>query len=353
MAPPAEGGSDGGTDAGFAKTANPNASADAKKLLFYLESLRGKSGRHVISGQEVAPDSVAELSSMSHYIDDLYTLTGKYPAYVEFGLGSGQSGTGLESASDMQTVASAAIQWWNAGGLVGMFASLGNPVGGGTGNDLTFTSANAHDLVTAGNPTNDTFNAQLDTLAAALDQLQQAGVVVLWRLLHEMNGNWAWWAMGDNGGHIAVSDFVAIWKYEFNYLTSVKRLNNLLWVYGPNAASGTTLAVDTYFPGAAYVDVSGEDLYDPSINLGTDNYNRGSSLTTSFGLAEFGPGFSSDGGFDDKLLIDVIESQYPDITFFKFWTSWSGADTAIVDNSDASGLMNHPSVITRTDLAWR
>jgi mannan endo-1,4-beta-mannosidase len=343
--------SDGG--GGTAQTANPNASTDARKVLAYLESLRGKSGKHVISGQEIAPDDASQLGDMSHYLDGLYTQTGKYPAFVEFGLGSGQSGTGIESPSDMQLVAQAAINWWNAGGLVGMFASLGDPVGGGTGSSLSFSSADAHDLITPGTAINATFLGQLDRLAAALETLQQAGVVVLWRPLHEMNGFWNWWSMGDGGGHIAVADFVAIWRYYFDYFTSVKHLNNLLWVYGPNAAGGSTSPVDTFFPGAAYVDISGVDLYDANVGLGSDNYNRGRALTKSFGLNEFGPGFSSDGSFNNQQLIEILVSQYPDITFFKYWTSWSGANEAIVDNANATGLMNHPAVITRSDLAWR
>jgi mannan endo-1,4-beta-mannosidase len=343
-------------DAGaLASTANPNATTDTKKLLTYLNSLRGKTGKHVISGQEIAPDDVSELADQSHYIGDLFTQTGKYPAYVEFGLGSGSSGLGIEDPADMQTVASAAIQWWTAGGLVGVFVSLGNPTGGGIGSSLAFTSSDAHDLVTAGTATNATFNSQLDAVAVALDTLQQAGVVVLWRVFHEMNGNWNWWSMGDNGGHIVVADYIAIWTYAFNYFTTTKQLNNLLWVYSPNAGSSNSVA--TYFPGSKYVDVGGMDFYDPNVSdMASNGYGPGSALTVSWGLCEYGPGGPTGpatGNFDNKNLIDAINSSFPNATFFKYWTSWSGASIAIVDNQDATGLMNDPSVITRTDLDWR
>ena len=35
----------------------------------------------------------------------------------------------------------------------------------------------------------------LDRIASALEELQDAGVVVLWRPLQEMNGSWFWWGM--------------------------------------------------------------------------------------------------------------------------------------------------------------
>jgi len=333
-------------------TANPNASSDAHKILAYLRGLQGKTGKHVISGQNIGGDGISQFApNMAHYVDELHTQTGKWIALAGFGLGYPD----LQSAADMQTTRKYAADWWKTGGLVTMWASPGNPQTGGNAQDANFTGA--RQLLTTGDPLNDKWKAILDRIATALAGLQEDGVVVLWRPLHEMNGNWFWWSM-DNGVNMAPADFAAIWKYEFDYFTNVKHLNNLLWVYSPNAAGGGMKAVDYYFPGASFVDLGGEDFYNPDPpSLGATNYDKGRALVAPFGFCEFGPGQSTaggaDGNFDNKKLIDAINGQYKDISFFMYWSSWQGANVAIIDNKNATGLMNDPSIITRDDLAWK
>ena len=68
---------------------------------------------------------------------------------------------------------------------------------------------------------------ELDILAAGLGELQDAGVVVLWRPFHEVNGDWFWW------GGKKPETFIRVWRHMFDYFTKTKKLNNLLWVYGP------------------------------------------------------------------------------------------------------------------------
>ncbi len=340
-------------DAGSAVTANSNASSDAHRILTYLTGLKGKAGKHVISGQNIGGDGVSQFApNLAHYVDELHTQTGKWIALAGFGLGYPD----LQSAADMQITRKYASDWWKTGGLVTMWASPGNPqTGSGNCQDTNFSGA--RDLITPGNPLNDKWKAILDRIATALAGLQDDGVVVLWRPLHEMNGNWFWWSM-DNGANMSPADFLAIWKYEFDYFTNVKHLNNLLWVYSPNVAGGGMKAVDYYFPGSSVVDLGGEDFYNPDPpSLGATNYDKGRALTAPFGFCEFGPGQSmaggADGNFDNKKLIDAINGQYRDISFFMYWSSWQGANVAIIDNKNATGLMNDPAIITRDDLAWK
>ena len=92
---------------------------------------------------------------------------------------------------------------------------------------------------------------ELDTLAAGLKQLQDAGVVVLWRPFHEMNGDWFWWG-GKNP-----EAFINVWRHMFDYFTKTRGLNNLLWVYGPNHGKKTA----AYYAGDGYTDVVGLDAY--------------------------------------------------------------------------------------------
>jgi hypothetical protein len=51
------------------------------------------------------------------------------------------------------------------------------------------------DLIDPSKPVNVAWMRKLDRIAAALQELKDAGVIVLWRPMQEMNGNWFWWGM--------------------------------------------------------------------------------------------------------------------------------------------------------------
>src|SRR5690606_9161779 len=91
---------------------------------------------------------------------------------------------------------------------------------------------NVRDLITPGKPGYSNWIRMLDDLAVHLQTLENRGVVVLFRPLHELNGTWFWWG-GQNP-----DDFRAFWRHMFDYFTRVKGLDNLLWVYSPNTGSG-------------------------------------------------------------------------------------------------------------------
>ena len=44
----------------------------------------------------------------------------------------------------------------------------------------------------------------------------------------------------------------------FNYLTQVKGLHNILWIYSPDQGAPTP---SLYYPGSNYVDIVGLDVY--------------------------------------------------------------------------------------------
>jgi mannan endo-1,4-beta-mannosidase len=69
--------------------------------------------------------------------------------------------------------------------------------------------------------------------------------------LHEAAGTWFWWGAKGSG------PCKALWKLMFNRFVNVHGLNNLIWVWTSDVASD---AADWY-PGDAYVDVIGMDIY--------------------------------------------------------------------------------------------
>lgn len=209
---------------------NPKATQQAKKLLCYLYS---QSGNHVLSGQQETSWSNPE-SDITWYTDNGM----KAPAIL-----------GGDYLYPTGTTARA-IAYWNAGGIPMIRYHMGAPPNSDT-YENSMGSANLDQVLVAGSAENSSFKAKLDYAAGELSKLQQANVAVLWAPFHEVQQNgWFWWSKGSG------AQFVAIWKYTFDYLTTQKGLNNLVWLMpfsgSPNAA---------YYPGKAYLDLSGPDTY--------------------------------------------------------------------------------------------
>ncbi|MCX6972178.1 MAG: glycosyl hydrolase [Verrucomicrobia bacterium] len=122
------------------------------------------------------------------------------------------------------------------------------------------------------------WEAQVDRVAAYLKLLADADVPVLWRPYHEMNGGWFWW------GHRTTPGFgyARLWRNLFNRLTVTHGLNNLLWVWNPNAprvtAGDEAGPYADYYPGGDVVDVLATDIY--------HNDYRDSHATDLLALAE-------------------------------------------------------------------
>ncbi len=98
----------------------------------------------------------------------------------------------------------------------------------------------------------------MDRIAGYLKELQDAGVPVLFRPYHEMNGNWFWW-----GGRPGPDGSAALYRQIYDRYVHVHHLNNLVWVWNVNSPSGNTGSVADYFPGSAYADVLTMDIYGP------------------------------------------------------------------------------------------
>ena len=116
------------------------------------------------------------------------------------------------------------------------------------------------ELVTEGTEINKVFKSELALDAEFLAAFRDAGVPIIWRPFHEMNGGWFWFHPFDNGKLLDASVFVEMWKYVYNYFTDECGLDNLLWEYSPNNMNGGTDVMYCY-PGDEYVDLVGLDWY--------------------------------------------------------------------------------------------
>jgi len=99
----------------------------------------------------------------------------------------------------------------------------------------------------------------LDAIANELKKLQDAGVPVLWRPLHEASGGWIWW--GASGPEAYKKLYILMYeKFTYEY-----KLNNLIWVWNGQDKD--------WYPGDEYVDIIGEDIY-PGERVYTSQISR-------------------------------------------------------------------------------
>jgi mannan endo-1,4-beta-mannosidase len=323
--------------------ANPNASQNARKVLNYLAALPGQRRGHLISGQHLSGARNAAFG-YREFVTPLFQATGEWVALVGADYGNGR--TSADIAADNQVL----IDHWNAGGLVTISFHANNPWTGGDSWDLT--GRDLVELVTPGTAANRVWMAELDKVAAGLAELRDAGVVVLWRPFHEMTFTKTfWWDSGAHPGH--PEPFIDLWQHMFDYFTHVKGLDNLLWVYSVANNENENPVLAAMYPGQAYVDMVGVDVYDDSVEIRGDGYDRLVALGKPFALTEFGPRNKRDGSYDNLTTVKTIQDRYPATTYVLQWSSWPQNKVAIVDNRNASAFMKSRWIITRGELDWQ
>jgi mannan endo-1,4-beta-mannosidase len=307
----------------------------------YLHDLPNRSDNRVIAGQLGAYNS--EVHHGEGRLQDLYEQSGEWAGLT----GMDYHNWDMNNRNDFSEPNRFLIEQWNNGSLVTVSWHASNPWTGGKSTDME-TGSGVHELITPGTDVHDTWMLMLDDVAAGLQELEDEGVVVIWRPFHEMNGGWFWWYSDRDG-----DQFRALWQHMFNYFTYEKGLDNLLWAYSPNHAYDQWKALPPhYYPGDGYVDIVGLDYYRKYTDDGIwlNGYDELVATGKPVALLEFGPSPASAWpdrpDFDYTVLIDEIREEYPRIVMFQAW-EWHWA---IPENDNADELMADPWIITRDEL---
>ncbi len=313
--------------------ANPHADARARAVLAFIQGLEARQDHRMLSGQFTNFGQNASLELP----DAIHEQTGRWPAMI------GVDYAGFDKVTHEGMIVTGepnrvAVAYWRAGGLITISAHLpdpANPKGGG----LRDQGVDIATLLEPGTATHQRWMAELDTVAAALQELKTAGVVVLWRPFHEMNGGWFWW------GAQKPAAFIRVWRQMFDYFTTTKGLDNLLWVYGPNHGAKTA----DYYPGDAYVDIVGLDAYtDHVAPTHIRGYDAVARLPKPFGFSEYGPHGAENppGDYDYRRFLAGVKEYFPRPTFFMSWNAkWSPPH-----NRFAKALYDDPWLVNREDL---
>jgi len=310
---------------------NENALPETKAVLKFIYAIKGK---YILSGQQNYN------SDLNTFSDSAKSITGKYPAVwgSDFMLW-GDKDLGPQIVSE-------AIKKWRQGYLVTLMWHQGRP-GDSPPYDWKksimgkLTDAEWAELTTPGTRLNKRWLSQVDVIAGYLKQLQDAGVVVLWRPYHEMNGVWFWW--GNKKGENGITKLYKMMYYRF---TDYHHLNNLLWVWGANGLRDIPFdeayTYKDYYPGPDYVDILGADVY--HFDYEQKDYNE------LLALANGKPIALTETGELPKSEILKVQPQW---TWFMVWTSWLFTDNTherVKEIYNLPTTLSHDEVKAKLDL---
>ncbi len=340
------------------------------EVLTYITALSNGPFTGVISGQNCFHGTEI-MAGYKNLVDKLHTETGKWVGI----LGVDYEFLKIFSPTELTLTNVVLINYAQAGGLVMVTLTPLNP----WVNDESDLSANPgswdgpagpqneagiaqvaslNDLIDPAKPVNAAWMRKLDRIAAALQELRDAGVVVFFRPMQEMNGNWFWWGMESHPGD--PSPYVNVYRQMHDYFTNVKHLDNLIWVYSPNSSFGENNSsswnrkVNWAYPGDSYVDiVAGTNYAD---NMIISDYSTYVAMKKPLGMAEFGPTIggpaATQGTWDTSQIVVKIKTSYPRIAFWVNWHSYPQEFWSLITNKNYNVLLNDPSVINRDNFTW-
>lgn len=342
--------------------ANAQASDSARAVLAYIGSLGMNGTGGVLCGQNVF-HGVQIVEGYPRLMDPIEKTTGDLPAI----LAVDYEHDAIYTAQELSECNAVLIDHWSKGGLIAINWSPHSPWLNDASDPATnpgiwsdtrseghdMSKVNLNHLIDPEFPEYAIWRTKLSRIADALAELRDAGVVVLWRPMQEMNGFWFWWGNETQGDK--ADAYQAVWQDMFRYFSDTRALDNLLWVYSASARNDTksTRPVSWAYPGDGYVDIVTGTAYNDALLI--KDYPEYISLGKLFGMAEYGAdssgSYATTGTFDNMRYINTIAKSYPDVGFWVCWHNWdwgNGTSTyhALASNRRTVELFSDPRVIT-------
>ncbi|WP_054940967.1 glycosyl hydrolase [Paenibacillus ihuae] len=296
---------------------NPGATEATKAL---LDRLYASVGNAVYTGQH------NYYEEPSKWYDTAAELTGYYPALwgSDFAYY-----TGGDLGELRQAMIDEAILKGQNGTMVTLTYHEPRPMDPATAGWESVTGdvtlAEMTDIVTPGTELYNQWAAQIDEVAGYLEQLRDENIPVLWRPYHEMNAEFFWW-----GARPEL--FKQLWNNMYDRLTNMHGLNNLIWVWSPNAESSWAYDSAPYYPGHDRVDVLAMDIYN---NDYRDTYY--SKLVQLSGGRPIAIG--ENGELPDMEMLQSKQSRY---VYFMTWSQYLTDKNSL---SSIQSLYSHPRAL--------
>lgn len=316
---------------------DPNASQEVRDLMQYLSEIYGY---YTLSGQMdlTWEDSV-------NMIDRVYQLTGKYPAIMGYDF-MNYHRPGIDGGSGLAQVEEA-IEYANRGGIITFCWHWRDP----SIETIAFYTDRTEFRLDLDNPEiKEQILRDVDLIADDLKVLQDAGVPVLWRPLHEASGGWFWW------GASGPDQYKRLWKLLIDRLNNYHGLNNLIWVYNGQHPD--------WYPGDEYVDIIGEDPYVHPEVINGDTIRYFGSHLERFMEAANTPDKTTMVAMTENGSKPHPDSMMVDNAMWLYFTTWNDVREKDDEYSFLSGthynthehthyVYNHPRVLTLEDVIDR
>ncbi|WP_020522221.1 glycosyl hydrolase [Catelliglobosispora koreensis] len=294
-----------------------------------ISYLNGISGQYTLSGQHNREPN----SDPTYYTRMAQGITGQTP-----GLWGGDFLFLPADVSARQTMINEAIRQWQGGSVVALTwhfcpPTVGQTCGWDANGILSHLSdAQWSQVIANGTALNNAYKNRLNEAVPYLRQLQNAGVPVLWRPVHEMNDGWSWW-----GGRPGPNGSRRLYQIAYEHLTNTHGLTNLVWVW--NVKDVSMGSIGEYWPGASYVDVASLDVWvkmEPSASDYQAMLNVAGGKPIS--LAEVG-----------RVPSPALMNAQPRWTWWMVWAEWL-IDPAYNNNAAVQASYFAPQVLNRGEF---
>ncbi len=281
-----------------AQPVSSNAGEPARRLMRFLSDVYGY---YTISGQYA---SIGGKNSVETRI--IKEITGKYPALLGFDFGN-DTPTHLGPSVRESSAVKQAIDWWNEGGIVTFcwhwyVPKDINDFSKGRAFYSSDTPFDVEQAITPGTKENEIILHHIDEIARHLKTLQEAGVPVLWRPLHEASGGWFWW------GAKGPEPYLSLYRLLFERLTEYHGLDNLIWIWNGQDPA--------WYPGDDYVDIIGKDIYPEEGDYSSQYmyFNHAAEVPTSHKIV----------AMTENSCIPGYTAMLSDNARWSFFCTWSG-----------------------------
>ncbi len=258
----------------FDDLSNPNATAEARNVYAFLKSIYGQ---QQLSGVQ------SSMSNTNDFVDNVYNALGKHPALAGYDflfLPFSPTPPGWSWVQNYGDISAAQEQWQHNGLVSYMWhwnvpnseADFNNCVDHDATDNMGFyisgdgaTSFDIREALKEGTWQHRCIMRDIEEVAGYLGQLQEAGIPVIFRPLHEAAGNytkynpqggaWFWW------GRYGAEPCKQLYRLLYDQFTRVYGLNNLIWVWTIDVVDGMEEQAHDWYPGHDVVDIVGVDVY--------------------------------------------------------------------------------------------
>ncbi|MBW1295075.1 glycoside hydrolase family 26 protein [Aquimarina litoralis] len=277
--------------------ADQNLCEEAKELYNRLIALTQKG---IAFGQQ-APFGTGNNFPMPDKLDeDFFEVAQDHPAVVGFDLELISLQNDLIIDDFIEKFTNAVVEAHDNGSIITMSWHMVNP------NNSAGTLTTVVPDMLEGGMYRSKFLDNLAKAARVFKNIKDADgnpIPVLFRPWHEMNGNFFYWGEGFR----TTEEFTQLYKDTVRILSEDLDVHNLIYIYAPNWVSTSEEYMRNY-PGDAYVDMLGVDVYD---------FKNGNFLQSALRNLQI----VEDIATEKNMLFALTETGIKNVTQTDWWTN--------------------------------